>query len=89
MMKLLSFNFLLTFKFISLLHWWRSPFPEAAKTPKGFPGWGTNGGANPILAGCLFFETVKIKKLYRRPTQAAPVSRGEGGPPEGDERRGR
>ena len=44
----------LTFKFISLLHWWL-PFPEAAKTPKGFPGWGTNGGANPILAVCLFF----------------------------------
>ena len=56
---------------------------------EGFPGWGTNGGANPILVGCLFLATVKIKKFNRRPTQAAPVSRGEGGPPEGDERRGR
>ena len=52
---------LLIFKFISLLH--LMPFPEAAKTPKGFPGWGTNGGANPILAVCLFLETVKIKKI--------------------------
>lgn len=26
---------------------------------EGFPGWGTNGGANPILAGCLFLATVK------------------------------
>ena len=56
---------------------------------EGFPGWGTNGGANPILAGCLFLATFKIKRINRRPTQAAPVSRGKGGPPEGDERRGR
>ena len=30
---------------------------------EGFPGWGTNGGANPILAGCLFLATVKIKRI--------------------------
>ena len=23
---------------------------------EGFPGWGTNGGVNPILAGCLLFS---------------------------------